>query len=331
MSLDNLDWIANDLIPDMRPVMFRMARGGTPFGLATILADDTGQPPAGAQMVVTLTDRHGILFGGDFDDEIARRARAAIVDGKPHRPTGSPAGTVLIERVDPDDPALRELEELTLLRQPVLWSSDGETRSCSATDRYTVLPAGDDMARVIFKPYQRLVVVGTSAFAMTIVRLGLKLNWEVELVGAREEHFAASLPGLSTINSSPDRFLQAAPPDRWTAIVVASGDADSEIAALVPALLSHAGYVAATGSHALAAERNERLLAAGVPAAAIRRLKTPTAPGSETRDPWDVAQTVTTDIAALDRNETAPLGGANRNGRSAGPVARVATAASRGA
>ena len=123
-------------------------RQGEAFGLATIVASDGGPRPIGSQMVITEREYWGISFGR------LRRSRRRVAwptGGRGRRaPTAGlrssspfidmrlPCGVrleVLIERVRADEPALACLAELTALRRPARWQSDGLHRRCGPADR----------------------------------------------------------------------------------------------------------------------------------------------------------------------------------------------------
>lgn len=321
MSLDIPDWSDGDHALGTREVMLRAAEENRPFGLATILNSDAGQHPDGVQMMVTLDARYGALLGGFVDDDVARHALTAIGTGKTVRrvydlddqvvqPGLSRGGwiEVQIERVEPNDRVLRDIEHFTALRQQFIWTSDGERRTCTPTDDYALLPTETGMAQVIVEPCQRLVIVGHNPLTMAIARLGAELKWEVEVIEQKGKPPSTLIPGVSTVNSTADRFFQACPPDPWTAILVTSRNRDFEIEALKPALLSSAGYVGVISSQMQPAERQERLMASGVRVSASKRIRAFAALDPKVQTELDLGRDITDDIVAMGHKEHRLLG-----------------------
>lgn len=279
-----LDW-DEDLDDEVRPWLFAATRAGEAVGLATIIAADGGPRPVGAQMVVTADMRRGVLSGGCIDADVARHAREVLAGyvprrlvygrGSPFLDLALPCGRrleVLVEWIEPDDPAVHALERFSHQRQPALWLSDGNARSCrTANDEPT-----DDRtwaARVLFEPSRHLIVVGSDAFARAIAALGLRTGWEVTLVGSLDLDRAPA--GLRVVNDRIERALAACRLDRWTAVAVALHDTEAEVEVLGPALRSDAFYVGAMGSRSRLAERRERLREAGLASRTIDRLHAP--------------------------------------------------------
>ena len=79
----------------------------------------------------------------------------------------------------------------------------------------------------------------------------------------------------------------------------ASHDLDLDQEALRAALPSRAGYVGLLGARARLPERLARLSAAGVPQAAIARLRAPIGLDIGGKAPWEVAVSVVGEVMAL--------------------------------
>ena len=279
-----MEW-DDDLDDDIRPWLFAAARTGSAVGLATIIAADGGPRPVGAQMVVTADARHGVLSGGCIDADVARHARDVLEDGRPRRVVygrGSPfmdlalpCGRrleVLVERVAPNDPAVQALERFSHQRQPALWLSDGHARACRLVDDEWF--DGEPWAgRVIFEPVRHLVVVGSDSFARAIAAQGLRMGWEVTLVGSLDP--SAAPEGLRVLPGRTGAALATCDLDAWTAVAVALHDTEAEVEALGPALRSDAFYVGAMGSRSRLAERHGQLRDAGLTPQTIDRLRAP--------------------------------------------------------
>ena len=299
-------WLVSGLEDDIRPHMFAAADRDEPFALATIVAADGGPRPVGAQMVVTQGASWGFLSGGCIEDDVALNARAAIADGKLRRLVygeGSPfvdirlpcGGRieVMIERVGAGDRAVADLQRLTAKRVPALWSSDGEQRTCLTAEQASAIAP----IRKLYEPIQRLIVVGSDPFALTIGGMGRTLGWEVTLLSPFGPSDAAPF-GLDCDRRALDKAFEGLSLDRWTAIAVATHDLDLDERALIPALRSQAGYVGVLGSRRKLPDRIERLAAAGLSQAQIERLRAPIGLAIPARSPWEVAVSVIAEVIA---------------------------------
>ena len=135
------EWPTTGLEDDMRPRMFAAAEAGQAFALATIVEADGGPRPVGSQMVITRDHEWGFLSGGCIEADVALHGREVLADGIPQRLVygrGSPfidmrlpcGGRLelLIERIAPDDTAVRRLRALTEARSSARWQGDGTTR-----------------------------------------------------------------------------------------------------------------------------------------------------------------------------------------------------------
>ncbi|TNC61102.1 XdhC family protein [Rubellimicrobium roseum] len=303
---DTMDW-DDDLDDEVRPRLFAAARAGEAVGLGTIIAADGGPRPVGAQMVVTADMRRGVLSGGCIDADVARHAREVLAGdgprrlvygrGSPFLDLALPCGRrleVLVERIEPDDPAVHALERFSQQRQRAVWLSDGHARACR---QLTDEPSDGEpwAARVVFEPRRHLIVVGSDAFARAIAALGLRTRWEVTLVGALDSDRVPA--GLRVVTGRLERALATCHMDRWTAVAVALHDTEAEVEALDPALRSDAFYVGALGSRSRLVERRERLQEAGLGAQPIDRLHAPIGLPLGGTSPREVALAVMAEVA----------------------------------
>lgn len=299
------DWHAGDREEDLRPRMAALARQGPAFALATIAAADGGPRPVGSQMAVTTDGRWGFLSGGCIEDDVALHARKALTDGEPRRLVygrGSPfvdmrlpcGGRleVLVERIGSDDPALGALLELTAARRPARWLSDGQHRRCGDARAIRRDPA--DIVDVVFRPVQRLVVVGSDPFALAMADLGHRMGWDAILVAP----FGPERPPLDAGYSREPvaRALAATAPDPWTAVALATHDMDLDDEALARALATEAGYVGVLGARRRLPERFARLRATGMGEDAIGRVHAPIGLPLGAEGPTEVAIAVVAEI-----------------------------------
>lgn len=303
-------WPIHGLDDDVRPRMFAAMDAGEAFALATIVAADGGPRPEGAQMVITGASALGFLSGGCIEDDVARHGREVIAGGEPRTLVygeGSPfidirlpcGGRieVAIERVGPDDPALRDLRDRTEARRPTLWVSDGRLRGCVGPKNER---ARGHLITKRYDPARRLVVVGSDPFALAIAGMGRTIGWETMLLSpygpSEEPPFGIACDRRALAESLADIDL-----DPWTAIAVATHDLEADREALVPSLRSQAGYVGVLGSRRKLSQRREGLVAAGLSEAQIARLHAPIGLPIPAASPWEVAVSVIGEIIAQGR------------------------------
>lgn len=296
------DWYLSGLEDDMRPRLFAAADRGEPVALVTIVAAEGGGPRGvGAQMAVTSTDAGGFLSGGCIEADVILHGRATLTDGSPRRivygrgspyvDTRLPCGgrlDLLVERLDPDDPALAALRKAEEDRRAVVYVSDGNLRS--------VRPAqttGEDGR--LYRPSQRLIVVGGDPFALAIASLGVSEGWTVDLLRPKGPQTPPPFPVGYHRGDIPETLAVLAP-DPWTAVAIATHDSDLDHQALVGALRSPAGYVGVLGARRRLPERLERLTAAGVTPAHLERLRAPIGLDIGARSPAEIAISVIGEI-----------------------------------
>jgi xanthine dehydrogenase accessory factor len=299
---------------DARPALRAARERGEASALATIVDLDGGGPrPVGTQMTVTSTAIQGFLSGGCLEGDIAAHAQGVLADSAPRRlvyGAGSPwpdirllCGArieVMLELITPDDPAAGSLLRLTEQRTPALWRSDGVRRVCGPiTTRAGDLAGGwaGAFARR-FDPIPRLVVLGSDPTALAIASLGAQAGCETILVRPKGPTEPPPLPGVTYRRGEPGEALRAIGLDPWTAVAVASHDAELDHAALVAALPSRAFYVGALGARRRLPERQAWLKAAGLSARDIARLDAPIGLDIGGKAPWEVAISVLAQITA---------------------------------
>lgn len=297
------DWYQAGLEDDMRPRMLAASRRGEAFALVTIISADGGGPRGvGAQMVVTSDDMAGFLSGGCIEADVAIHARATLEDSQPRRivygkgspyvDTRLPCGgrlDLLIERIDPQDPALEALAAAEADRKPVTLISDGHVRRCLEGDQ-----AHPDRVR-LYSPRQRLIVIGADAFAWAMAEQGLQQGWDVVFVRPNGPETSPPL-AVAYRRDAPGSALAALRPDPWTAIAVATHDADLDHAALSAALASDAQYVGVLGSRRRLPARLERLERENLAPHRIARLHAPIGIPIAARSPHEVATSVIAQI-----------------------------------
>ena len=313
------DWRAAGIEDDIRPRMFELAKCHRPFALATIAVAEGGPRPVGSQMLITEHESWGFLSGGCIESDVERQSREVLRDGRPRQlvygkdspfvdirlPCGGRL-EVLIERIAPNDAALRELERLTSSRRAAVWRSDGMARSCIAAGRDRQL--GNSPVNVLFSPNQRLMVVGTDPTALAIARLGSTMAWETTLLVPFGTD--ASPPfGIASDRRPLHQSLAADRLDRWTAVAVATHDLDADEAALALALRSETSFVGVLGSRRKMHERMRRLAALGLTNSQLERLHSPIGLEIGAKSPAEIAVSVIGQIIHTRAQEAAAVEG----------------------
>jgi len=329
-SPDNpFDWPAFGLQEDVRPALFAAMAAGTPAVLVTLYDVIGGAPRGvGAQMLFAGGEMTGFLSGGCVEADVALQAAAVLADGAPRRIAygeGGPADIqlacgsridLLLERITPGDAACQALRALTEARRPAVWLSDGRARACAGMGAEPVSPAflqaAQDLAEgqpvcgysptsfALFRRYApalRLVVLGGDPIALAVSRLAGEMGVEAILIRPKGPEAPPSARGRY-LRSDVETALAEVEPDPWTAVAVLTHDLDQEHAALKAALATDAGYVGALGSRRRIPERNARLLAAGIAADAVDRVRAPIGLPIGGKSPWEIAVSIIAEIVA---------------------------------
>jgi xanthine dehydrogenase accessory factor len=299
------DWPLFGMTDEIRPALAEARATGQAAALATIIDLDGGGPrPVGTQMVLTATGASGFLSGGCLEGDIALHAQAVVENGAPKRliyGRGSPwpdirllCGArieILLERIAPDDAAVATLLALWEARRPAHWASDGQTRACSEHPQSGLFSKR-------FDPTWKLVVVGSDPTALAIAALGAQGGFATTLVRPRGPLQGPPLAGVAYSPRAAAEAFADIGLDAWTAVAVATHEAENDHAALLEALPSAAGYVGVLGARRRIAERLTALRAAGVAEASIARLRAPIGLPVGGKAPWEVAVSAIAEIMA---------------------------------
>jgi xanthine dehydrogenase accessory factor len=254
----------------------------------------------------------GFFSGGCVEADVAAHAAQVLAEGAPRRlayGAGSPFADIrlvcggrlelLVERVAPDDPALTALLSAELERRPVLWRSDGRARACTPVPAGAPRLAREAAAGAIARrhdPPWRLLVVGHDPTALAIAELASRSGVETTICRPAGPEDGPPLPGVGYSREPPAVVLGAWRPDAWTGVAVATHALEEDDAALAAALTSGAGYVGALGSARRLPARLARLRRAGVPDAALARLRAPIGLPGVGKAPWAVAVSVMAEL-----------------------------------
>lgn len=305
------EWPLFGWIDDIRPALFAAATRGEAMALATIRTLSGSSPrPAGSQMLFVGEEAAGFFSGGCVESDVAIHARASLADGEPRRlryGAGSPwidirlvcggSMEIMVERLAPDEPAVRALEEGWERRMPLVYASDGRTRSVSpAEGGEPLFQTSGKSIRRRYDPRRRLIVIGSDPTALAIAQLGSQAGMETAIVRPNGPSGGNPLAGVRYIRAQVEEALAGFRPDRWTAVAVATHDTEQDHAGLIAALASDAYYVGVLGARSRLEERKARLAAAGFGAEQIARLRAPIGIAGCGKAPWEIAVSVMAEI-----------------------------------
>lgn len=307
-------WPMYGMADDARPALAAALSRG-PAALATIVALDGGGPrPVGTQMVFGDQIISGFLSGGCIEADVEGHARACLEDGLPRRlvyGAGSPwpdirllCGArveILLERIAPDDPAVRVLLDLAERRAPAFWASDGARRLCAEEP---LAPWRGAFERA-YEPPPRLVVVGGDPTALAVASLAIQSGFQTTLVRPKGPSSPPPLPGVDYRRGEVARAMAELGLDTWTAVAVCGHDPDQDHEALVAALPSPAAYVGLLGARRRLPERLARLKAAGLSDRDLAKLQAPIGLDLGGKAPFEVAVAVIGEVMATRHGQPA--------------------------
>lgn len=297
-------------IDDIREPLCSASDASGQAAIATLVEVDGSAPrDVGAQMLIIEDEYWGFLSGGCIEADVARHAREAMAEGLPRLlryGEGSPwfdiklacgSGiSVLVEPVDLREDAVGQLIASFARRTPLLWSSDGTTRTAELG---TAVPAASwDGTRYtrLFEPRLRLVLIGEDGGTLASVALAREMGWDAVLItpGGPE---ATPFPGMTYHRTAAETALTLADIDRWTAIAVLSHDREDDERGLAAALRSDAFYVGAIGARARLDGRLDKLRRHGVSEAEMARLHAPIGLHGFGKAPREVALSLVAEVA----------------------------------
>ncbi len=295
------------LTADVLPALEAMLELG-PVALATVISvTPSGPRPPGTHMVVGALGVEGFLSGGCIEADVAGHARACLADGQPRRLVYGEGGPwpdiqlacgarleVLVEAIQPGDPAALALFDLRRRRRPAVWVSDGLRRACAEEIPEAI--EGGITAR--HAPTARLIVVGGDPIALALCALAVQTGFETLLVRPRGPLTPPPLMGVGYDRHAPAHALAAWGLDRWTAVAACSHDDEIDHETLMAALPSEASYVGLLGARNRLDGRLKALRDLGLNAAALARLKAPIGIDLGGKAPFEIALSVVAQLVA---------------------------------
>jgi xanthine dehydrogenase accessory factor len=257
---------------DLLQLAADLARKGEAFVLAVVVRRESYSSAHQGDMAVITADGayHGWLGGNCTQPTVKREARRALIDGQPRLVSLSP------EPVRQPPPGVTAL--------PMTCHSGG------SVDIYLepVLPA------------PRLLLFGPSPVVRALAQLGKAMGYLVDVVDPAADRSA--FPEADRVLAGPSvpelRALAAAGPNLY-AVVATMGESDEE--AIAAALSLEPAYLGVVASRRRFGLLRETLLARGVPAEAIDRVKNPAGLEIGARLPEEVALSVLAEMVQVRR------------------------------
>ncbi len=262
---------------------------GAGLALATVTETWGSAPrPRGSHMLIHADGRFtGSVSGGCVEGEVMAAAEDVIADGR-HRllrfgvadktawEAGLPCGgeiEILVQPVGETGFPPDLFEAIATARQ----AGKALTLATDIETGKTARDAGDEtLFRRTYRPAHRLLIVGAVEIARSLVAIAGELGIACTVIDPRARFLTeARFPDCARDDRWPDEATAALAPDAATAVVTLSHDPKIDDPALIAALASPAGYVAALGSRRSHAARRERLQAAGLDDAALARIDAP--------------------------------------------------------
>jgi xanthine dehydrogenase accessory factor len=186
----------------------------------------------------------------------------------------------------------------------------GEARALLAVGETALRSFGEDGEPVgvevrlfiaAYAPKPNMYVFGAIDFSRAMARIGKYLGYRVTVIDARPIFATkARLPDADEIVVSwPDEFLERAPVDSRTALIILTHDVKFDIPLLQVALRTDAGYIGAMGSRRTHENRVEALRAVGVSESDLARISAPIGLDLGARTPEETAISIAAEIVAL--------------------------------
>ncbi|SDL61073.1 xanthine dehydrogenase accessory factor [Glycomyces sambucus] len=309
-------------------------RAGRPFALASLIGTTGSSPrPLGTALAVDAEGRAlGGVSGGCVEAAVYLKCQEVLASGTPAVESfgysdedavavGLTCGgtmDVLVVRVEPDDAAITAAldavidgEPVTLVRaaagphlgQAVALTAHGFSGplELGATDLPAASGRTGDYAVEVHTPPPRLLVYGAIDFAGPLVRIAKQLGYRVTVCDARPV-FATEIrfpEADEVVVDWPHRHFAAAAVDADTAVCVLTHDEKFDTPLFERALPSDAGFIGAMGSRATHRARLARLRDAGVPEAALARLRSPIGLDLNGRTAEETALSILAEITAV--------------------------------
>jgi xanthine dehydrogenase accessory factor len=263
---------------------------GAAMAIATVIETWRSAPcPSGTHMLIHDDGRFvGSVSGGCVEGDVLHKARE-IIGGAPFAvrrygvgdgaawEVGLPCGGDIVVLIQP---LSAHGFNPNLLPRILEAHRRGETAliGTNLQTGFSNILSDDEGADFIniYPPPRRLLIVGAVEIASALSVVAASIGVDVTVIDPRAQFLTTErFPGVTLDDRWPDEAIVALKPDRRTAVITLSHDPKIDDPALISALGSTAGYVAALGSKASQAARFARLKAVGVSDAALSRIEGP--------------------------------------------------------
>jgi xanthine dehydrogenase accessory factor len=163
-------------------------------------------------------------------------------------------------------------------------------------------------------PPVKLVITGAVHISQALAEIARVIDLDCTIIDPRTAFATAGrFPHTRVIAEWPERALPGLALDRYTAFVALTHDPKIDDPGLDAALRAECFYVGALGSRKTHAKRVERLMAAGLPAAAVARIRAPVGLDLGAANPAEIAVAIAGEIiAAMREKRRAPAEAAER-------------------
>jgi xanthine dehydrogenase accessory factor len=321
---------------DVLDTLEQWAADGVRFATATVIRTERSAPrePGAVLAVSQRGDVAGSVTGGCVEPAVYEEARAVLA-GEPPRlraygiadeeafEVGLPCGGtvhIFIDALEPElvAPIAEHVRDetpvalVTTLTGPDagahrlvrLEDDDEQVHGLLAHGRNDVVyENGEQMFVSSFAPRPRMYVFGAIDHAAAVARMGRFLGYHVTVCDARARFVTRErIPEADELVVEwPDRFLESAPVDERTAIVVLTHDHKFDVPLLRVALKTRAAYIGAMGSRRTTEERAALLRDQGLTEEELVRLHAPIGLDLGGRTPAEVAVAVAAELIAVTR------------------------------
>jgi xanthine dehydrogenase accessory factor len=172
-------------------------------------------------------------------------------------------------------------------------------------NRSGMLPGSEDLFVRSYARPPRLIVVGAAHISQALAPMAAIAGFEVIVIDPRRAFASADrFPGVTLVNTWPDKALEQLKLDAVTAVVTLTHDPKLDDPALIAALRSPAFYVGALGSKRTHEKRVARLTQAGL-GDAIARIRAPVGLDLGGRAPREIAVSIHAEVIQVRYRGTA--------------------------
>lgn len=296
-----------DLVP-----MDALAAAGAPSVLAIITETQGPSYRSIGSVMAFLPDdgRVGSLSSGCIESDLAIHARTALEEGQPKTVRygeGSPyidiqlpcgGGLEILLVPQPDRSVLKHLIDTLANRRPGYLCVDLETGALESVDTIELSAARQRLV-VRYEPELRFFIFGKGPEANTFAELSHAIGYQSLLLSPDSDTLQNAGTSLCpTEKLRESRIPSSVQLDAWSAVILFFHDHDWEPPIIAQALNSDAFYIGAQGSLRARDSRLAELMAMGIDASKLDRVRGPIGLVPSARDPRTLAVSVMAEVLA---------------------------------